>query len=265
MFDRCVCFGLLSTLDDNLDRTFILSYRTFSSADASHLLIPTDRFLHSPFQRMYVRAAAERSLSGTPVHLLLVDAPNHAISMDEFFHAGLEPLRAFVCSYPMDVLLRASGQDCCPINGIMSGQWVNQRALSWINLDCATGSTAAYNTTRVFEQWPIFHPALDVRNASDHEPPAPPSLLLPIASATPYFLRSSDPSVKFFARPSARTFLFLLDFDLQKTFFRRPLSGVLFFGRLQYRHFLDDFNMVWPSGDLYHHLHIFSSGLFFRL
>ena len=120
MFDRCVCFGLLSTLDDNLDRTFILSYRTFSSADASHLLIPTDRFLHSPFQRMYVRAAAERSLSGTPVHLLLVDAPNHAISMDEFFHAGLEPLRAFVCSYPMDVLLRASGQDCCPINGIMS-------------------------------------------------------------------------------------------------------------------------------------------------
>jgi len=81
-------------------------------------------------------------------------------------------------------------------------------------------------------------------------------------SATPYLLRSSDPSTNFFVRPSARTFPFLLDFDLRETFFRRPLSCVLFFGRLQYRPFLDDFKTVWPSGDLYHNLHIFSSSLF---
>jgi len=43
------------------------------------------------------------------MHLLFVDAPNCAVSMDEIFHAGLEPFRAFVCSYPMDGILRASG------------------------------------------------------------------------------------------------------------------------------------------------------------
>ena len=39
-------------------------------------------------------------------------------------------------------------------------------------------------------------------------------------------------------------FPFLLDFDLRGTFFRRPSSRVLFFGRLQYRSFLDDSNTV---------------------
>jgi len=38
---------------------------------------------HSPFSQMYVRAAAERSLSGTPMHLLLVDAPNRAVPITE--------------------------------------------------------------------------------------------------------------------------------------------------------------------------------------
>ena len=55
---------------------------------------------------------------------------------------------------------------------------------------------------------------------------------------------------------------FLLDFDLREIFFRRPPSRVLFFGRLHYRPFFDDFNTVRPSGDLYHNLDIFSSGLF---
>jgi len=43
-----------------------------------------------------------------------------AISMDEIFHAGLEPLRAFFCSYPMDGILRASRQRCGPMDGILS-------------------------------------------------------------------------------------------------------------------------------------------------
>jgi len=49
-------------------------------------------------------------------------------------------------------------------------------------------------------------------------------------------------------------FPFLLDFDLRETFrvFRRPSSRVLFFGRLQYRSFLDDSNTVWPLGDFRH-------------
>jgi len=39
-------------------------------------------------------------------------------------------------------------------------------------------------------------------------------------------------------------FPFLLDFDLRETFFRGPSSRVPFFGRLQYRPFLDDSNTV---------------------
>jgi len=46
MFDRCVCFGLLFTSDDDLSHTFILPYGTFSSADASNLLIPINGLLH---------------------------------------------------------------------------------------------------------------------------------------------------------------------------------------------------------------------------
>jgi len=86
--------------------------------------------------------------------------------------------------------------------------------------------------------------------------------LLPTTSVTPYFLRSSDPSTNFVACPSARPCPFLLDFDLRETFFRKPHSRVLFFGRLQYRNFLDDFNTVRHSGDLHHNIHIFSSDLF---
>jgi len=55
---------------------------------------PGDCLAHRNFQQIYVRAAAEQSLSGTPMHLLFVDAPNRAIPMDENFLAGLEPLRA---------------------------------------------------------------------------------------------------------------------------------------------------------------------------
>jgi len=69
---------------------------------------------------MYVRAAAERSLSGTPMHLLLVDAPNRAVPINEMFHARLEPLCAFVSLYPMDGILRNSEKFGRPINGILS-------------------------------------------------------------------------------------------------------------------------------------------------
>jgi len=149
MLHWCVCFALLFTSDDDLGRTFMLPYGTFSCGAASYLLIPINGHLHMGphgkpsingraallwtectqpgdclahrnFQQIYVRAAAEQSLSGTPMHLLFVDAPNRAIPMDENLHAGLEPLRAFVCSYPLDGILRAFGQRCGPMDGILS-------------------------------------------------------------------------------------------------------------------------------------------------
>jgi len=154
----------------------------------------------------------------------------------------------------------------CELSGgvvtLWTEKWKSHRALSRINLDCVTESTAGYNTTRVFERWSIFNPASAVRDAPAHVPLALPSPLLPTASVMPYFLRSSDPTANFFARPSASPFPFLLDFELRETFFRRPHSRVLFFGRQQYRPSLDDFNTVWPSGDLYHNLHIFCISLF---
>ena len=148
MFNRCVCFGLVFISDDDLSRTFILPYGTLSSADASNLLISINRRLrvdlnpsiygraarlytecthprtvfhwHSPFSQMYVRAAAERSLFGTPMHLLLVDAPNSTVHINGMFHARLEPLRAFVSLYPMDGILRASEKCGRPVHRILS-------------------------------------------------------------------------------------------------------------------------------------------------
>jgi len=141
-------------------------------------------------------------------------------------------------------------------------KWKANRALSRINLNCGTGSTAGYNTIRVFERWSTFNPASAVHDAPAHVPLTLSSPLLLTASVTPYFLRSYDPSANFFARLSARPFPFLLDFDLRETFLCRPHSRVLFFGRLQHRPSLDHFNTVRPAGDPHDNLHIFSSGLF---
>jgi len=76
--------------------------------------------LHSPFSQMYLLADVERSLSGTPMHLLLVDAPNRVVPVNEMFHARLESSRAFVSSYPMDGILRISEKCSRHINGILS-------------------------------------------------------------------------------------------------------------------------------------------------
>jgi len=109
---------------------------------------------------------------------------------------------------------------------------VTQRALSRINLNCATGSTTAYNTTRVFEQWSIFSPAIADRDATAHVPQAPLSPILLTASATPHFLRSSDTPANFFARPSPSARFWpsgdpLLQITLARSFLRE--TTVLFF------------------------------------
>jgi len=138
---------------------------------------------------------------------------------------------------------------------------MTQRALSRIDLDCAAGSTAAYNTIRVFEQWSISNPAFADRDATAQVPPASLSPLQLPTSATPYFLRSSNLR-ELLRTPFRKNLALPARFWSSGDFVRRPPSCVLFFRRLQYTSFLDDFNTVWPSGDFYHNLHIFSSGLF---
>jgi len=56
--DRCVCFELLFTSDDDLGRAFTLPYGTFSSADSPNLLIPLNGLLHVGLKpSIYGRAA----------------------------------------------------------------------------------------------------------------------------------------------------------------------------------------------------------------
>ena len=85
-------------------------------------------------------ALPDRSLSGTPMRLLLVDAPNRAIPINGMFHAKLEPLRAFVSesSYPIDGILRAYEKCGRPINRILNdttSAFMHQPRLC--NTDCS--------------------------------------------------------------------------------------------------------------------------------
>jgi len=228
MFDRCISFGLLF-YTGRRPRSYvyftvrdILFCRRFKPIDSYKLTSPRGPetkhlwprrtpingvyaagrlSFHSPFSQMYVRAVAERSLSGTPIHLLLVDAPNCAVPLNWMFHARLEILRAFVSSYPMDGILRISEKCSRPING----------------------------TTSAFTDEPWLY-CRKHRNSQHH----------PCFRA----IINLQPRIRY-------------RFDLQETFFRRPSSRVLFFGRLQYRFFSNDSNTVWPSGDFCHNLQIF--------
>jgi len=148
-------------------------------------------------------------------------------------HARLEPLRAFVSSYPMDGILRISEKCSGPINGILS------------------------DTTSAFTDQPRF--LCRKHSSLQHYPCFRAMINLQPRIRRPRCYNSSratgtpvDPTTdsKCHAILSARVlplgellrspFPFLLDFDLQETFFRRPSSRVLFFGRLQYRSFSND-------------------------
>ena len=77
------------------------------------------------------------------------------------------------------------------------------------------------------------------------------------------YCQQQAPRPTFCARPTHQELLrspfpFLLDFDLQETFFCRPSSRVLFFRRLQYHPFwMTPTCSVWTAKDLRHNLHIF--------
>ena len=258
----------------------------FSSADASYLLIPINGLLHvglkpsiygraallctectqpgdcllqSHVQQMYVRAAAERSLSGTPMHLLLVDAPNVQFLWTKFF---MQDWSLYALSF-----VRTLWTGYCELPdsavALWTGYWVTHWELLWIKLNCVARSRAADNTTRVFEQWSIFNPAFAVRDATANVPTAPASPLLPTASATPYFLRSSDPSANFVARPSTKTLPLPARFWPSGALLSHTTLARSFLRETTVQPFLDDFNTVCPSGDSCHNLHIFSGFLFF--
>ena len=86
-----------------------------------------------------------------------------------------------------------------------------------------------------------------------HGTPMP---LLLTTSATPYFLRASDPSANFFARPSCSIWTFGRNpfADCPRAFFSSGDYSTNLFRRIQ--HGL-------PSGDFCHNIHIFSRGFVF--
>jgi len=185
---------------------------------------------HSPFSQMYVRAAAERSLSGTPTHLLLVDAPNRAVPINGMFHARLEPLRAFVSSCPMDGILRIS-EKCSRILSDTTSAFTDQPRLCCRKHHC-------------LQHHPCFRAMINLQ----------PRILRPRCYSSGATGTPVDPTTdsKRHALLSARIralgkllrspLPFLLNSDLRETFFCRPSSRVLFFGRLQ--SLLNDSNTV---------------------
>jgi len=120
---------------------------------------------------------------------------------------------------------------CCELSsGVVSfstGKWKPHQGFSRIKLDCATGSTTAYNTQRLFEQWSIFNPVLL-------------SAMLQLTCPRRPCCRQQAPhstscSRLTFQQTFSHTLThdfsdsILIDFqvDLQRTFFRRPPSCVI--------------------------------------
>jgi len=204
---------------------------------------------------MYVRAASERSFSGKPLHLLFVDAQNRAIPVNGMFHARLEPLRAFISSYPMDGILRAYEKCGGPINGILSdttSAFTDQPRL-------------CYGKHRSLQHHPCFRAMMNLQPRIRRLRCSSSCFVTPTADSKRNALLSVVfwPFSELLRSPFHKTLHFLLDFDLREIFFCRPPSHVLFFGRLQFRPILDNFNTVWPLRDLYGNLHTFSLPVYF--
>jgi len=187
------------------------------------------------------------------------DAPQVLIPMDGIPHVQLKNKHSASSKHPMDGILRALWRRCHPMDGKMK---TTSSALTDQPRLC-------YRKHRILPHHPCFRAMINLQpcirrlrcssSLANGTPAAPTA----DSKRNTLLLHSSDPSANFFAHPSARPFPFLLDFDLRETFFCRPPSRVLFFGRLQYRPFFFGRlqHTVWPSGDIYHNLHIFSSGI----
>ena len=145
-------------------------------------------------------------------------------------------LRAFVSSYPMDGILRISEECSHPVNRILSD--TTSAFTDQPRLCC--------RKHRILQHHPWFRAMINLQ----------PRIRRPRCYRSGVTSTPVDPTTdcKCHALLSARVrplgellrspFPFLLDFDLQETFFRIPTSRDLFFGRLQYRSFLNDSNTV---------------------
>jgi len=170
------------------------------------------------------------------MHLLLVDAPNCALPINGMFHARLEPLRAFVSSYPMDRILRIFEKCSCPINGILSG-----------TTSAFTDQPRLYcRKHRNLQHLPCFRAMINlqhrIRRPRCYSSGATGTPVDPTTNSKRNALLSAR--VRPFGELLRSPFPFVLNFNLQETFFRRPSLRVLFFGRLQYRSFSNDSNTV---------------------
>jgi len=170
------------------------------------------------------------------MHLLLVDASNRAVPINGMFHARLEPLCTFVSSYPMDGILRISEKCGRPINVILSD--TTSAFTDQPRLCC--------RKHRSLQHHPCFRAMINlqprIRRPRCYRTRATSTPVDPTTDSKRHALLSAR--VRPLSELLRSPFPFLLDFDLRETFFRRPSSRVLFFGRLQYRSFLDDSNTV---------------------
>jgi len=117
MFDRCVCFGLLFTSDDELDRTFILPYGTVFPA--SPHLGEGDRFSRSPLQQMYVRVLQNVLCRERICISSFADASQVLIPMDGIFNVQMKNKHSASRKHPMDGILRALWRRYHPMDGKM--------------------------------------------------------------------------------------------------------------------------------------------------
>ena len=203
------------------------------------------------------------SLSGTPMHLsALVDAPNRALSssIDENFDAGLEPSRAFVCSYPIDGILRASGQRCGHMDGILSD---NLRAfMDQTQLCCKKPRSSQHHPCFHFQAMINLQPRIrrprHYSSRADGTPAAPASNnkrhALISALVRPFIQLPRLPFNQTLPLPARfwPSGALLLQTTLARSFLRETTVPS----------FLDDFNTVWPSEDSCHNLHFVSGSLF---
>ena len=205
--------------------------------------------------------------------------------MDFFISARL--VRAFVCSYPMDGILRASEQCCCPVNRIpieISRAFTVQSRLCYrkhrslkhhpyframINLQpCIRRPRCDKSRANSTPRRPCCQQQAPLPTSTQHAPrPTSCSRLTLQQTSSQTLLQGLLPSwsILIFVRPSSHTPLarsFLVEttalpsqttskkFDLQKHF-----SGDYYTTFFK----LDNFETVWPSGDFRQNLHFSSS------
>jgi len=112
-------------------------------------------FSRSPLPQMYVRVL-QNVLCWERIYISsFANASQVLIPMDGILHVQLKNKYSTSSKTLWTRFCELSGGVVTP----WTGKWKPHRALLRINLDCATGNTAIYNTIRVVERWSTFNPA----------------------------------------------------------------------------------------------------------